>query len=162
VLDKSAGGQKQKAAGSRIENCGSKITMRYRRIAQGWHRPGRRKIGRRWGCFPAESRRAGPYNPTGSDGGHIPRYPKSQTSARAPKDNPAHNGSIKAGSEVSYFALPGRLVRQIPAARPEPQVPPWRTWRGEGLTTLLYPMSLPANGCARSVSPRPIEVFGST
>lgn len=44
---------------------------------------------------------AGPYRQTVRDGCHILRYPKSQTPARSAKENLAHNGSRKAGSDGS-------------------------------------------------------------
>ena len=76
-------------------------------------------------------------------------YLGSQTPARGAKDNPVHNGSTKAGSEVSSFNLlgPGWRNEPFPAGKPESKFRlAFAHLPGEDLTTLLYPISLPANG----------------
>jgi hypothetical protein len=89
-------------------------------------------------------------------------YLGSQTSARGTKDNPVHNGSTKAGSEVASFNLLGPDWRNepFPAGRPESTFrPAFAPLQGEDLTTLLYPISLPANGSVFSPV-RPDQALG--
>ncbi len=83
-----------------------------------------------------------------SDEGHKSAYLKSQTFGPVTKENRAHNGSKKAGSEgLITFDLPVPTRSQFAAGNqgPKPRFA-IRTGTSKDLTTLLYPTSLPANG----------------